>query len=127
MKTIVTLKSFPDHKGIPGHQGGSLPRDVTNSAGIKDANGNEVVGTLANRNSDNLYKISDAKDFMKEPGTIIVSIHGKGAYYSKGYQEHFWMIDAIGRGENEDSYVRFRIMPNDVGGKGPLVVYAQSI
>jgi hypothetical protein len=30
MKTlIVKLKSFPDHKGIPGHQGGSLPKDET--------------------------------------------------------------------------------------------------
>jgi hypothetical protein len=28
MKIIVTLKSFPDHKGIPGHQGGSLPENV---------------------------------------------------------------------------------------------------
>jgi hypothetical protein len=25
MKAIVRLKSFPNHKGIPGHQGGSLP------------------------------------------------------------------------------------------------------
>lgn len=26
MKAIVRFKDFPDHKGIPGHQGGSLPR-----------------------------------------------------------------------------------------------------
>lgn len=28
MKAIVKLKSFPDHEGIPGHQGGSLPREA---------------------------------------------------------------------------------------------------
>jgi hypothetical protein len=26
MKAIVRLKDFPGHKGIPGHQGGSLPK-----------------------------------------------------------------------------------------------------
>jgi hypothetical protein len=28
MKAIVRLKSFPGHKGIPGHQGGSLPENA---------------------------------------------------------------------------------------------------
>jgi hypothetical protein len=38
MTAIGVLKSFPDHKGIPGHQGGSLPRgyDFTSLAGMED-------------------------------------------------------------------------------------------
>jgi hypothetical protein len=31
MKAIVRLKSFPGHKGIPGHQGGSLPENAGSS------------------------------------------------------------------------------------------------
>lgn len=27
MKATIKLKSFPNHKGIPGHQGGSLPEN----------------------------------------------------------------------------------------------------
>ena len=27
MKAIISFKSFPDHRGIPGHQGGSLPEN----------------------------------------------------------------------------------------------------
>lgn len=30
MKAIVRLKSFPNHQGIPGHQGGSLPKNGPN-------------------------------------------------------------------------------------------------
>jgi hypothetical protein len=26
LKLVIRTKSFPDHKGIPGHQGGSLPK-----------------------------------------------------------------------------------------------------
>jgi hypothetical protein len=39
-KARGTLKSFPDHQGIPGHQGGSLPRDES-AIGTKYAAINE--------------------------------------------------------------------------------------
>jgi len=31
MKLKFVSKSFPDHQGIPGHQGGSLPRSGSNN------------------------------------------------------------------------------------------------
>lgn len=35
MKAKIVLKSFPGHAGIPGHQGGSLPKNAGTSADTK--------------------------------------------------------------------------------------------
>jgi hypothetical protein len=36
MKITLRLKSFPDHEGIPGHQGGSLPRGDSGASSERD-------------------------------------------------------------------------------------------
>jgi hypothetical protein len=39
MKAKIVLKSFPNHRGIPGHQGGSLPDDMVQSSRSSDPKG----------------------------------------------------------------------------------------
>lgn len=43
-KVVVTLKSFEGHKGIPGVQGGSLPRNA--SAIMVDTTNDDVMHDL---------------------------------------------------------------------------------
>jgi hypothetical protein len=46
MKAKIVLKSFPGHQGIPGHQGGSLPK----------GEGNDAIATIGPELQDSLGK-----------------------------------------------------------------------
>lgn len=85
MKAIIRLKDFPGHKGIPGHQGGSLPKDASVApAGKYDVDflptvryidfSNPSVSIADNPNIDN----SDDPPYIIKNGTLnrISRAHG---------------------------------------------------
>jgi hypothetical protein len=89
MKAIVKLKSFEGHVGIPGHQGGSLPRGMTLSkfesvirnaaterAALVDTDGT-VLQTFAG--TDSHVKYDDISQFKDK---VLVHNHPNNSYFS---------------------------------------------
>lgn len=50
MKAKIVLKSFPNHQGIPGHQGGSLPANAGSS-------GDKKSGSTRNAKQEKLHEL----------------------------------------------------------------------
>jgi hypothetical protein len=80
----IVLKSFPDHKGIPGHQGGSLPMDSMEEIDYKLPYGTRIVnhGDLRDRGSyfimpdGNLVEFTDNDLTHAEFATAYYDVNG---------------------------------------------------
>lgn len=111
---VIHLKSYPassGHRGIPGHQGGSLPGDA-------NQDNNQVVGSIDNGTSKGIdvYEITDASRLIADYDLVAVSRNSNKIYGCKSQKyatsifiTHGNVIYAVDPTQNEDDYVRFRI------------------
>ena len=111
MKITFRFKSFPDHKGIPGHRGGSLPRGDVWSGNQSQ----EFTSARTSINSRKLPAVFSQVDF--KPGTVNVDIGGgrfdNATEYlaSKGVEN--LIFDPYNRSVEHNDYVMKRV----AGGK----------
>lgn len=83
MKAIVRLKSFPNHQGIPGHQGGSLPADESG----------KLLGEVSSYAD---IKASGNPAYLITSDDRVVGVPGEHANYpaESGHPEVFGMTEA---------------------------------
>jgi hypothetical protein len=97
MKAVIRLKSFPDHRGIPGHQGGSLPEHAfpidIHDAGKEDVITHAIGGTWPTVDSDHYYhatRLSNLEGIRAnglqptKQGTFTGYSHGKDVSLTTG-------------------------------------------
>lgn len=98
-KKPVIVKGGPGsghrgHKGIPGHQGGSLA-------------GNTVIGNMPGQRNTAIYDYQDTSNLVKEAGIVAVSIKDGSVTGTNGVGSHSMMLSEGGRYDSIDNYVRF--------------------
>ena len=81
-KPYVLEEDFPGHEGIPGHQGGSLPRDAAGGNGLWGSDPPKTFTNEKNRSSGNQWK-SDILQADHEGGGHISLNYAKADSYER--------------------------------------------
>jgi hypothetical protein len=111
MRITFRLKSFPDHKGIPGHQGGSLPSDEVWTQNQSQ----EFTSAKTSINSHKLPAVFSQINF--KAGTVNVDIGGGRFDNATEYLKTKDVENLIYDPYNRTAEHNFAVMRKVAGGK----------